>query len=223
MVETIATISGVHEAFAKRCAQLNIPVWLCDAAGGLITATSIPTNGLDTSVIAEHIAQRALAPTLDKFPIALGPAGSLLLLEEKRGAMRTSITGALLPRSDSVNQLAITLRWSYDDIVRSLRDQQTVGQFNERLAQAYEENNLLFRLSHALNRVTQPADLVRMICDELMKIFPFDWIGIRFREKNDEVRDLAGKLFLSGNAPCDPALLERETQALLQSVKGEDW
>ena len=223
MVETTPTISAVHEAFAKRCAQLNIPVWLCDAAGGLIAAPSIPTNGLDTSVIAEHIAQRALAPTLDKFPIPLGPAGSLLLLEEKRGAMRTSITGALLPRSDSVNQLATTLRWSYDDIVRSLRDQQTVGQFNERLAQAYEENNLLFRLSHALNRVTQPVDLVQMICNELLKIFPFDWIGIRFREKNDEVRDLAGRLFLAGHAPCDPALLESETKALLQSVHGENW
>ena len=61
MVETIATVSAVHEAFARRCAQLNIPVWLCDAAGGLISAPSIPTNGLDTSAVAEHIAQRGSA------------------------------------------------------------------------------------------------------------------------------------------------------------------
>src|SRR5437762_9348517 len=122
MTET-ATISAVHEAFAKRCAQLNIPVWLCDAAGGLISAPTIPTNGLDLNAVAREIAQRASAPNLDKSLIPLGSCGSLMLLEEKRGAMRTSISGALLPKSDSVDHLATMLRWTYDDLHRSQRDQ----------------------------------------------------------------------------------------------------
>lgn len=212
-------LGPVQEALAKRCAALKLPVWLCDAAGAVVAPAARLPADLDASQVAVRIAQLAGASArMPADPVELCGAWRMLLLEEKHGSRRVSITAVLLPQSDSIHQIAGMLRWNFEDLMRSRRDQTTIQQFSQQLAQSYEENNVLLGLSRALNRVSQPSDLVQKICDQLIETLPFGWVAIRFRAMNKAVRDLAGKMFIAGNPPCERAALERECAVMVQTA-----
>jgi HD-GYP domain-containing protein (c-di-GMP phosphodiesterase class II) len=184
--------SAVHNAFANRCAELGIPVWLCDPDGAMVSAPEGSSNTL--------------------------PSGEQALrLEEKRGAQVLSVSIALLPQCDSARQISLMLRWIHEDLVRQQHDQKTLGQFSERLAQSYEENQMLLGLSRALNRDVAATDIVQTICDGLREIMPFRWIGIRFAPSDQQVPDLSGKLVISGNPPCEVNRLELEIATMLNN------
>ena len=200
--------SAVHEAFAQRCAQLQIPVWLCDPNGAVVSGPAIVSQ----TQIAELLASTASRSE----PLPMSGGRHLLVLEEKRGAQILSLSVALLQQSDSCGQVATMLRWIHEDLVRNRRDQQTLGEFSERLAQSYEENQMLLGLSRALNRDAGPAEIIRSICDGLMQILPFGWVGIRFGQDDQQVPGLSGALVLArASSPCDLAALEQEVGAIL--------
>lgn len=209
--------SGVQEAIAQRCAKMNLPVWLCDAAGAVIVS---PT---DAPELSERISQLASAPRIDSNLIAIDGNSRLILLEEKQGARRLSVSAVLLPKNNGTEQVAAMLRWTFDDLVRARRDQSTIGQFSQQLAQAYEENDVLLGLSRALNRISEPPALVQKICDQLVETLPFNWVMIRFRAVNNEVRDLAGRSFVAGELPCKREALDREVTAMLDIAGNPDF
>jgi HD-GYP domain-containing protein (c-di-GMP phosphodiesterase class II) len=114
-----------------------------------------------------------------------------------------AVLDAHLLRSDLASpRTAAALRWSHEDIARVRRDGRTLDQFSDKLLQAYEEINLLFRLARFLNCVSEPAELLRVFCNQLHQVLPFRWIAIRFDPQGTQVRELTDGLFTAGELPC---------------------
>ncbi len=215
--------SGVQEVIAQRCAKLELPVWLCDASGSIISAPTTLPMGVDANEIAQRVAIASISARFPSEPVAINRSSCLILLEEKQGARRVSVSAVLVPDSSQTKQLASMLRWTFDDLKKTRRDQVTIQQFSAQLAQSYEENDVLLGLSRALNRISSPAELVQKICDQLLDTLPFGWVMIQFQAKNKEVRDLADQHFLAGDPPCDRAALQRECAALLEAADRPDF
>jgi HD-GYP domain-containing protein (c-di-GMP phosphodiesterase class II) len=202
-----AFTSAVHDAFRQRCEQLQIPVWLCDPQGNVVSGADVLAHD-EVSKLVSQAASRSE-------PIAVLDGRHLLAIEDKKGAQVLSISVALLPQSESTDQLARMLRWSHDDIARNHRTTHTLGQFSEQLAQSYEENQMLLGLSRALNREASPAQIIQSICDGLMEIMPFGWIAIGFANNDKQVPELSGEMIMAGDPPCEPTALWREFAAIL--------
>lgn len=138
-------------------------------------------------------------------------------------ALARDIAPLLRPGGLDVSQLASVLRWMHQDILKVHRDQHTLAEFSERLSQAYEETNLLFRLARSLSCVRDPAELIQTLCNQLQQIMPFGWLAIRFHPHSGEVRDLAGRLMVAGQLPFELARLDEESLKLLSRFGGDDW
>ena len=235
------TLSREQTAFAKRCAELGVGVWFLDASGETKSAPTANWNWLDSADFRKQLVdaskdlprKRAAENNLAWLPGAL-------FLEQRQGSRRLwmaaviILTESIWPAdaqshtihsSESLPTLTKSLRWSFEDLIESGRTQQTLQQFSERLgAKAYEENNLLFRLSRALNCETPPAELVQMILNQLLEIFPFQWIAIRFRDHDRDVRDLSGKLLLAGHLPANAEDFDRLCARMIRELGvKDDW
>lgn len=122
-----------------------------------------------------------------------------------------------------VEQLSKVLHWSQADLSRAAHDKRALDGFSQQLSQAYEETNLLFRLAGLMDSAADPAELIQVICDELHRVLPFQWLAIRFSEKSREVPSLAGKLLIAGKTELPRRELDGCAAGLMNSQAGEDW
>jgi HD-GYP domain-containing protein (c-di-GMP phosphodiesterase class II) len=131
---------------------------------------------------------------------------------------------ALIRSGDSqLEQTIATVRWTYEDLLRTALDSAALDQFGEKLSQAYEETALLFRLSRLLGCVSDPVELVRTFCQQLQEIMPFAWLGVRFDPERTELSALAGKMIVAGTTPCGIDPIESGASEILRSWGGDDW
>jgi HD-GYP domain-containing protein (c-di-GMP phosphodiesterase class II) len=239
MNSTANSLSREQNAFAKRCAELGVGVWFLDVNGETNSPPTANWNWLDTAAFRQQLALESRDLVRNAPLKILSPGCQALFLEQRQGSRRLWIAAAIIltepiwpadvpPQKihspESLHTLTKSLQWSFDDLIESSRTQQTLQQFSERLSQAYEENNLLFRLSRALNCDTAPADLVQMILGQLLDIFPFQWIAIRFRDHDHDVRDLSGKLLLAGNLPANKENFDQLCAKMLSELTAkDDW
>jgi HD-GYP domain-containing protein (c-di-GMP phosphodiesterase class II) len=113
------------------------------------------------------------------------------------------------------------LRWTQADTEQLSRSHSEVGSFSRQLAESYEEVNLLYRLGRSMNEVEHPQKFVAKACDELHATLPFRWIAARFLPEKALARAMAGRLFTSGDPPCDNLMFREETARLLATACGE--
>lgn len=146
-------------------------------------------------------------------------AAAALRVKDARDALDTL---ARFQLSD-INTLVKMLRWSQHDLALANLNQQAIDQFSDRLIQAYEETNLLFKLARYMNRITEPSDMMQAACGQLIEILPFQWIAIQFNESSDATGDLANRLFLAGHLPCDRETFRKTAITLLTDPPTDSW
>jgi HD-GYP domain-containing protein (c-di-GMP phosphodiesterase class II) len=122
------------------------------------------------------------------------------------GRIRPSLEPFLRPAGAKLNELISLLRWMHEDLVRQHRNRSTLDQMGEKLAQAYEENNLIFRLARFLNSTAAPAESIQTVCSQLRQTLPFGWLGAYFHPRA-QLAEVADRLVLAGSPPCDAGML----------------
>ncbi len=125
-----------------------------------------------------------------------------------------------------LQQLNEMLTWTCRDLTAGERHQSTLNQFGEKLVQAYEETNMLFRFARSLNCINDPEQLMTLICQQLQQTLPLRWVAVRFCENNAKskaVPALAGKLICAGEVPCAEQDLDHHVRELLEDWSVQDW
>jgi HD-GYP domain-containing protein (c-di-GMP phosphodiesterase class II) len=125
-------------------------------------------------------------------------------------------------RGDADRVIAL-LRAAHGDLRRSAREGRALGEFSDKLAQAYEETHLLFRLARFANCLSEPADLMQTFCHELKTILPFRWTAVRFDARSEEIPSLTGRLIVAGELPCDTALFDSTLGRLMSAWDADNW
>ncbi|MBL8746567.1 MAG: HD-GYP domain-containing protein [Phycisphaerae bacterium] len=137
-------------------------------------------------------------------------------------AVQADFAGRAVFSREIVDRMARVLSWSQADLDAISRDQALIADFSRKLAESYEEITLLQKLGRAMNQVAQPKRFVALACDELQKTLPFQWIAVKFTPDRRLARSMAGRLYLSGDAPCDSSRLESQTSRFLEDLTPVD-
>src|SRR5262249_27449643 len=101
-----------------------------------------------------------------------------------------------------------------------------ITQFSDRLAQAFEETNLMFRMARLLNFESDPLRQLDATCGQIGHVLPFGWIVIRFFPGCQPVGaggDLASATLCSGNLPCPQSDLISMIDELIDANAPDDW
>jgi len=240
---------AVYEPLSRRCAELGIALWHCDAGGRVLAEPRQPQLGpalrqwLGSAPIRQRIESVASLFTESRTvgvelpPIEALPGQWLLPLEQRQGIRRAALFVAMVFTTDAVvlpaptvvyraadiPRLHRTLRWFCEDLERSERDGRTIDQFSEKLGQAYEETHLLYRMARLINCVSDAAQAVQSIGQQLQEVLPFGWLAIRFSQHSRSVRELSGRMLIAGQPPCDPEQIRLLSDPLLQQQTEAGW
>jgi HD-GYP domain-containing protein (c-di-GMP phosphodiesterase class II) len=212
---------ATYRALAERCGRMAVPLWHCRPDGQPLVHPQDVSPGLSSQV---ELAARKLCTVDRPEPAELSPGRWLVPLEDREGARRVAMNLALLeaPDAATVQKLSSMLGWCMEQAVRSERDSITIDQFSEKLAQAYEETNVLYRMARVLNNVGDPSQAIAQVANQLQQVLPFGWLAIRISEKSQGVRDLAGKMLVAGQVPCDHSVIRQLSDPILSSGKASD-
>jgi HD-GYP domain-containing protein (c-di-GMP phosphodiesterase class II) len=124
----------------------------------------------------------------------------------------------------SLERVLQLLQWTAGDLAHVDRDRNTLEQFSNRMAQAFEETNLLFRLAPLLNLQESPSRQLERVCGELQQILPFGWVAIRFAKQQSAADGgLMGKTVCAGKAPFNVADFEQSADALIAGGAKGAW
>lgn len=215
----------VHDALSRRCAELRIALWLCDAEGKIAVEPQPASPQIRERIQILTSSDWKIGANLS--PVRVDSDRWLVPLEDKRGSRRMALNVAAIdvPRNDDgeLGRICKVLRWSYDELVRAEHDGRTIEQFSEKLSQAYEETNLLYRMARLLNCASDPVQSVESIGAQLQQVLPFGWLAIRFGSDCRDVRELAGKTTIAGKPPCDAELIKAHCDAMLKRAGEAEW
>ena len=119
-------------------------------------------------------------------------------------------------------QALATIRRLHAHHIQMRREGAIIDQLSERLTQAYEELNLLFRLSRFMNVDDPPSHVVQLACNQLQEILPFAWTAALFKA-GTQLPELDGRMISAGVLPCPAAKLHLAAATLFQKSAAEDW
>jgi HD-GYP domain-containing protein (c-di-GMP phosphodiesterase class II) len=114
-------------------------------------------------------------------------------------------------------------RSAVKDLSQAQADRGVMDSFSEQLLNTYEETNLLFRLARLMNSLDDPAELVPTCCHQMLPIFPFKWIAVKFWERKNQVQGMTGVLVVAGDLRCDEGKFERVVIDQFAGNKHGDW
>ncbi len=114
-----------------------------------------------------------------------------------------------------LDRLAKTLRWAHADLIQADLHHRALGEFSEKLAQAYEEVNLLFSLAHFSEINASPLETVRSACRQIHGILPFKWLAIGFDDRRGVLEDFVGQWIFAGTLSCDYDAFRSAAQGLV--------
>ncbi len=127
------------------------------------------------------------------------------------------------PGNVDLNLLTGAFEKAVEDHTQAESSAAIMDDFSEQLLETYEQTNLLFRLARYMNSLEDPKELIPTCCSQILPIFPFRWIAVKFWEQGHQVKGLTGRQFVTGELPCDSDEFEK---AVIQqfSMNGEgDW
>jgi HD-GYP domain-containing protein (c-di-GMP phosphodiesterase class II) len=209
---------AAYESLARRCAELGLALWHCDASG-LVLVHPDNTDAQIRAQVAQVAPELCTADAPGAREISAGRW--LVPLDDREGSRRIAMNLALVESTDpqTVRKLSAMLGWCMEHFVRSERDAVTIDQFSEKLAQAYEETNVLYRMARVLNNETEPAQAIAQVAGQLQAVLPFGWLAIRIGENSHGVRDLAGKMLVAGQTPCDHQIIRQLSDPMIRAEK----
>jgi len=218
----------VYDLLLPRCKELGLCAWLCDAAGKVLCRPGTSVNRDDAAAAAfeRDLSAAAIAARAAEDVVSL-PSGDLAIpLHLGNRSSRGPLIIVSVPSGTSkqaASELARIILWSFNDLSKSVKDDEIFAQIGGRITHAYEEINLLFRLSRLLNQAHSPNELLSRICVELCDVLPIQWLGLKFFEQNRDIPDLQGCLFVAGKPPIDADALGRHAQVLLAKSLTDGW
>jgi hypothetical protein len=125
----------VHDALSRRCAELRIALWLCDAEGKIAVEPQPASPQIRERIQILTSSDWKIGANLS--PVRVDSDRWLVPLEDKRGSRRMALNVAAIdvPRNDDgeLGRICKVLRWSYDELVRAEHDGRTIEQFSEKL------------------------------------------------------------------------------------------
>jgi len=218
----------VYDLLLPRCKQLGVCAWLCDAAGKVICRPGTPGNedGAAAAALQRDLSAAAIAAPAGEDLVLLPSGDWAIPLHLVNRGNRGPLIIVSVPQKTSkqaASELARIIYWSFNDLSKSVKDDETLAQIGGRITHAYEEINLLFRVSRLLNQAHSPNELMQRICVELCDVLPIQWLGLKFFEQNRDIPDLQGCLFVAGKPPMDADALGRHAQVLLARSLTDGW
>jgi HD-GYP domain-containing protein (c-di-GMP phosphodiesterase class II) len=211
----------------RRCEQLAIGAWLCGAAGEVLRGPEPATFALseDVGAVLAGVASRAQAePKEFVHPLTGGYWAIPLWCGHHASGAGIIVAIPTTPMDEAAaGQTARIVRWMFEDLCKSVKDDQVNQELGEKLTQSYEEVNLLFRLSRCLNSVQEPEKLVEMVCGQIREILPLSWVGMCFSETSIEVPQLRGRTVFSGHLPAEAANFTAAARRLTAQCDSDDW
>lgn len=156
----------------------------------------------------------ALTPELFESEEFLAACGAAQLDAE---ATRSSLAPLAVFTCACAPKLAMVLSWLHHDIESSSRHEQDLSELSNQLTETYEEVNLLYSLGRSMNELVHPDKFVRVMCQELHDTLPFRWIAARFVTDENIARSMAGKLFSTGDLPCNECEFEKSLAMVLST------
>jgi HD-GYP domain-containing protein (c-di-GMP phosphodiesterase class II) len=181
------------QIFTRRCTELSLHVFSLD----------IEENISHSDGLSEELRRpmRTLAENAFNGECAFEPPLTERLtatvLVTRRGSVTTHVTVVAASNGNASRDLAIA-RWMYEDLSRSARDEQTMAQFGERLAQSYEEQTFMLALADYLNCIENPATVMNGVCSHLQEVLSFKWVAVLIHDV-----EASPTLFAAGELPCD--------------------
>jgi HD-GYP domain-containing protein (c-di-GMP phosphodiesterase class II) len=114
-------------------------------------------------------------------------------------------------------------RQTVQDHTRTMGDSEAIDQFSEQLLGSYEETNLLFRIARLMNGLEDPEELIPTCCRQIQPVLPFNWVAVKFWEREKNVSGLTGRLTVSGDLPCGHDEFERVLTEQFGHHRTGDW
>jgi HD-GYP domain-containing protein (c-di-GMP phosphodiesterase class II) len=122
--------AGVYEAISLRCRTIGVPLWRFNATGGITIIPELPealSKWMSTEVVRVRLetAARMALRTKQLDPIELFSGAHFLPLEEREGAVRFGLTGAViftndLFESEELAEGCDTAHFSMSEVTRDL-------------------------------------------------------------------------------------------------------
>ncbi|MEZ6193028.1 MAG: HD-GYP domain-containing protein [Phycisphaerales bacterium] len=136
---------------------------------------------------------------------------------------REALTPYTWPGAVDLPLLTGAYRRSVQDHTQTLDDSEAIDQFSEQLLDSYEETNLLFRIARLMNGLEDPEELIPTCCRQIQPVLPFNWVAVKFWEREKSVSGLTGRLTISGDLPCGHDEFERVLTGQFGNQKTGDW
>jgi len=112
-------------------------------------------------------------------------------------------------------RLAQFARYLLEDHERLEAADATMNSVGRQLAESYEEISLLYTVSQSMTVVQKPQQFVLTACEGLLDTLPYRWIGAYFDGEMTNLRSLAGRLIVAGDAGVDQTKLQRLAHRLI--------
>jgi HD-GYP domain-containing protein (c-di-GMP phosphodiesterase class II) len=120
-------------------------------------------------------------------------------------------------------RLATVLRWTREDLEAADRQDGLLREFSDKLIQSYEETHVLFRIMRFMASSGSPREQVQLVCNQILQILPFRWVGVVFCNHERVESTLRGQLVLAGDTPFAEPGFRQGLGALLDAHGGDNW
>jgi hypothetical protein len=229
--------SAIFTEFSQRALDLGVPCWCCDRDGeiigqtrdnelaaalaqsdrfraGLKAAVRDPSDpdAADFFTNRRFLRQADSSATIVALVLSSDSAERATVAEfcletGHRQAAEELLAPSVRRDREQVDQIISVLKHFHRDLCSAADDRRLSDQFTRQLSQSYEVMNVLFRMGRCLNSSSDADAVTKNVCDELARVLPFSWVAIWFREGEQVLPELAGRLTASGILPCTPELL----------------
>src|SRR6185436_764607 len=107
----------------------------------------------------------------------------------------------LPPAAESdIVRLAALVRFGHEDHLRLTGSAEAMESVGKQLVESYEEMNLLYTIIQSMTVRERPERFVAIACEELLATLPYAWIGVQFADNHGRLKNLAGRMIISGEA-----------------------
>lgn len=234
-----AAVSPLAALLAERCAVLGVP--LARADGGTVQwiYPDPIVRQLDSAVLDPLVASASACCLAAVARVPIDDLGTIVCIRddcEQGGGIYAAVvlgsrsaaspTPLVLPPDllhERPERVAASLEWTYADQQSQAGQEIVVGQFGDRLSQAYEENQLLLRLARLLNTTDDPAKLLQGVSGQMREILPFSWLTVCFDGSEHVISALRGRRFASGDLPQPAERFWHYVDALERGKVADDW
>lgn len=105
--------------------------------------------------------------------------------------------------------------------VRRSADDRAIDAMGSRLAESYEELNLLYSTIRSMAVVDRPEGFVEAACGDLLEVLPYQWVGAMFFEGAARAARVSGRFIAAGRPDLEAPSVVEAVAGLLEEVTAD--